>query len=71
MQRRVHILAVCASLCLLPAAVGGQEKPPFRPVSILDVPTIAGRPVQLDANGKLLPWLPCPTTPGTPIPDMF
>ena len=62
MQRRIHILAVCTFLCLLPASVRGQEKP-FRPVSILDVPTIAGRPVQLDANGKLLPW-PMPDNTG-------
>jgi hypothetical protein len=37
------------------STVDGQQQP-FAPVSILDVPTIAGRPVQLDSNGKLLPW---------------
>lgn len=63
MVHRISVLAVCTFLCLLPAAAVAQEKPPFRPVSILDVPTIAGRPVQLDANGKLLPW-PMPDNTG-------
>ncbi len=39
----------------LMSTVDGQQKP-FAPVSILDIPTIAGRPVQLDSKGKLLPW---------------
>src|SRR5579872_752339 len=32
-----------------------QQKP-FQALSIADQPAIAGRPVQLDAQGKLLPW---------------
>ncbi len=36
----------------------GQE--PFQVISQLDATTIAGRPIQLDAEGKLLPW---------PMPD--
>ncbi len=35
-------------------AVAAQS--PFKPISTLNVSTIQGRPVQLDANGKLLPW---------------
>jgi len=36
------------------------QQAPFPVTSTLDDPTIAGRPVQLDAQGKLLPW---------PMPD--
>jgi len=43
-------------LVLLGASVlAGQEKP-FPVTSTVDEPTIAGHPVQLDAQGKLLPW---------------
>jgi hypothetical protein len=37
-----------------------QEPRPFPVVSTVDEPTIAGRPVAVDAGGKLLPW---------PMPD--
>src|ERR1022692_1375070 len=48
-----------AILFLLAASVmEGQE--PFPVISKLDATTIAGRPIQLDAEGKLLPW---------PMPD--
>jgi hypothetical protein len=43
--------------------LAGQEAKPFPVVSIVDAPTIAGRPVQLDAQGKLLPW-PMPHNTG-------
>jgi hypothetical protein len=33
-----------------------QTQKPFPVVSTVDEPTIAGRPVHLDAQGKLLPW---------------
>jgi hypothetical protein len=33
-----------------------QQQPRFPVVSAVDPPEIAGRPVQLDAQGKLLPW---------------
>src|ERR1700739_2332141 len=62
MQGKIRNLAVCAVLFSIMVAVDGQDKP-FAPVSILDIPTIAGRPVQLDAQGKLLPW-PMPDNPG-------
>jgi len=55
MGRSNRILALCASSILLTAAVPGQEKP-FQPISIIDAPSVAGRPVNLDAGGKLLPW---------------
>lgn len=56
MQRTNRMLAVGALLWGMSAAIAQEQKPPFAPVSILDVPTIAGRAVQLDAQGKLLPW---------------
>jgi hypothetical protein len=37
-----------------------QEQKPFPVVSTVDAPTIAGRPVHVDAQSKLLPW---------PMPD--
>src|ERR1700736_4470840 len=54
-------LATAALVLVFTAATLAQEKPkPFPIVSIVDQPTIAGRPVELDAQGKLLPW---------PMPD--
>jgi hypothetical protein len=51
--------AVCIALAtVMPADVPPQQK--FPVVSVVDEPTIAGRTVELDAQGKLLPW---------PIPD--
>lgn len=44
---------------VLCAGTLAQQKP-FPVVSTVDEPTIAGRPVQLDGEGKLLPW---------PMPD--
>jgi hypothetical protein len=48
-----------AVLCFV-AVCAGQANKPFPVVSTVDQPEIAGRPVQLDAQGKLLPW---------PMPD--
>ena len=51
---------VISLILLLPfTGANGQQKP-FPVTSTVDEPTIAGRPVQLDAQGKLLPW---------PMPD--
>jgi hypothetical protein len=50
---RTFMLA--GSSFLFMATVLGQQKP-FQTVSIIDAPSIAGRPVNLDAGGKLLPW---------------
>ncbi|MFN7994127.1 MAG: hypothetical protein U0Q18_11020 [Bryobacteraceae bacterium] len=47
-------------LLLLPASVLLRADEPFPVISKVDATTIAGRPVQLDAEGKLLPW---------PMPD--
>ena len=43
------------------AYVAAEE--PFKVMSTVDAPTIAGRPVQLDSAGKLLPW-PMPDNTG-------
>ena len=40
--------------------LANAQQKPFPVTSTVDEPTIAGRPVQLDAQGKLLPW---------PMPD--
>ena len=52
------LLALCAVVTLVANA---QE--PFLVVSTVDQSEIAGRPVQLDAQGKLLPW-PMPADVG-------
>src|ERR1700723_1612364 len=57
MKRLTHAVRIALAL-LLTATTTAQQK--FPVVSIVDEPTIAGRPVQLDAPGKLLPW---------PMPD--
>ena len=54
---KIHHLTV---LFLLASASQWAQEKPFAVVSTVDAPTIAGRAVQLDAGGKLLPW---------PIPD--
>ena len=51
------------AMMLWNAALAGQDKSPFPVTSVVDEPSIAGRPVQLDAQGKLLPW-PMPNDTG-------
>jgi hypothetical protein len=51
-----------ASVLLCAFVLHAQEKP-FAVVSTVDQAEIAGRPVALDAQGKLLPW-PMPDDPG-------
>src|ERR1700723_2869387 len=57
MKRLTPAVRIALAL-LLTATTTAQQK--FPVVSIVDEPTIAGRPVALDAPGKLLPW---------PMPD--
>ena len=45
------LLALCAAVALV-----AHAQKPFPVVSTVDQSEIAGRPVQLDAQGKLLPW---------------
>ena len=53
--RRIPLIAF-----LFLAVLASTEQKKFAVVSTVDQPEIAGRPVQLDAQGKLLPW---------PMPD--
>ncbi len=62
MTQVTKIAQLAASLLLCATALLGQQKP-FPVISTVDEPTIAGHPVQLDAQGKLLPW-PMPENTG-------
>jgi hypothetical protein len=62
MKRIITIARMILVGMLLGTMVMGQQKP-FPIISNFDAPTIAGHPVQLDAQGKLLPW-PMPTDTG-------
>src|SRR5277367_256428 len=55
--RLVTVFLLGASLLL------GQGQQPFKVMSTVDEPAIAGRAVELDAQGKLLPW-PMPQDTG-------
>ena len=59
MRRVIRFTAVL----LLFAANLATAQEPFKVISNVDATTIAGRPVQLDAEGKLLPW-PMPDNTG-------
>ena len=48
---------------LLLGTIALAQQRPFPVTSTVDAPTIAGHPVQLDAQGKLLPW-PMPENTG-------
>ena len=48
---------------LLLLTIASAQQRPFPVTSTVDAPTIAGHPVQLDAQGKLLPW-PMPENTG-------
>jgi len=52
-----------ASLIFGLRAAAGVAQEPFQVTSVVDAPTIAGRPVELDAQGKLQPW-PMPESTG-------
>ncbi len=58
MTRTTHLARLAFTLILSAATIAVEK--PLAVVSIVDEPTIAGRPVALDAEGKLLPW---------PMPD--
>ncbi|MGA8593239.1 MAG: hypothetical protein WB676_00715 [Bryobacteraceae bacterium] len=50
----------CCALFVFCTSVSLLAQSPFPVISTVNAPTIAGRPVQLDRSGKLLPW---------PMPD--
>lgn len=67
-ERVKFVLVAVASIAVSTLGTGlslGQATgaPPFQVVSTISPSTIAGRPVQLDAEGKLLPW-PMPNNTG-------
>ena len=49
------IAIVLVTALLFSPMLPGQQQP-FPVTSVVDAPTIAGHPVQLDGDGKLLPW---------------
>src|ERR1700680_4751164 len=57
MPTKKSALSFCLTM-ILAITTNAQEK--FAVTSVVDAPDIAGRPVALDAQGKLLPW---------PMPD--
>jgi hypothetical protein len=56
MTQATKLLRIAAVVFCVVAILAGQQKKPFPVVSTVDQPEIAGHPVQLDAQGKLLPW---------------
>jgi hypothetical protein len=54
MTKRSVFLGILLGLCTLQICVFAQQQ--FKVLSDASEATIAGRPVQLDAQGKLLPW---------------
>lgn len=50
------IKSICLAIALLTALTAGAWQKPFEVLSTVDASSIAGRPVQLDLEGKLLPW---------------
>ncbi len=56
MTRATNPFGAIVSLLLGVALLAAQQPKPFPVTSTVDAPAIAGRAVQLDAQGKLLPW---------------
>jgi|HubBroStandDraft_1064217.scaffolds.fasta_scaffold04316_4 hypothetical protein len=44
------------TMMLCGTTLSGQNQSPFPVTSVVNAPTIAGHPVQLDGQGKLMPW---------------
>jgi len=63
MTQIAKITPIFAIVLFALSSVSAQQQKPFRVVSTVDAPSIAGHPVQLDAQGKLLPW-PVPEDTG-------
>jgi hypothetical protein len=58
---RIHALTrIIAAVLFFASMLASQQPKPFPVTSVVDEPAIAGRSVNLDAQGKLLPW---------PMPD--
>ena len=63
MTQAINFVKVAGLVLFTAAIVAGQDQKPFQVISTVDEPAIAGRPVELDAQGKLLPW-PMPESTG-------
>lgn len=59
MTQAIRVALIAVALALMLGSDAAQQQP-FAAVSIVNAPSIAGRPVQLDGDHKLLPW---------PLPD--
>jgi hypothetical protein len=62
MKRLTGLVKILIGVSLGAPILAGQQ-PPFQVLSTVDASTIAGRPVALDNEGKLLPW-PMPDSTG-------
>jgi hypothetical protein len=60
MAQITKITRVVLAVLLWSTILAGQQQKPFSVTSVVNDPAIAGHPVQLDTQGKLLPW---------PMPD--
>jgi len=64
------IAKVVLTALLWGTTLAGQQQKPFSVTSVVDEPVIAGHPVQLDGQGKLLPW-PMPNDIGYSYSSYF
>jgi hypothetical protein len=70
-MKKLYLLASAALfMSMLSVTAQENEPPPFPVKSVLNVPTIAGRSVNLDSQGKLLPW-PMPENTGYSYSSYF
>jgi len=56
MAQMTKIAQVVLTVLVWGTTLAGRQQKPFPVTSVVDAPTIAGHPVQLDGQGKLLPW---------------
>jgi len=63
MTLATKFVKVVSTVLLSVSIVVAQDQKPFKVMSTVDEPSIAGRPVELDGQGKLLPW-PMPENTG-------
>jgi hypothetical protein len=56
MAQITKIAHIILTVLLCGTTLAGQQQKRFQVTAVVDEPTIAGHPVQLDGQGKLLPW---------------
>ncbi|MGC2212890.1 MAG: hypothetical protein WA419_11965 [Silvibacterium sp.] len=69
-MKHLHRSVQIAVALLLFGTIGVAQEKPFPTISTVDATSIAGRPVQLDGQGKLLPW-PMPENTGYSYSSYF